>query len=64
MIVFSPSTGRFYAAELQATYAASGTWPADAAPVTNDVWQTFIGSPPSGKAGGTVDGSPGWVDAP
>jgi len=63
-IVFSPSSGNFYAADLRHSYEASGTWPTDAVDVSDDVWETFIGNPPSGKVLGAVNGAPGWVVAP
>lgn len=63
-IVFSPSTGAFYATDLRDTYDAAGTWPVDGVDVSDDVWHTFIATPPEGKVRGAVDGAPGWVDAP
>jgi hypothetical protein len=64
MIVFSPSTGHFYADDLRDAYEAAGTWPADGVEVSDDTWHTFIATPPDGKVRGTVNGAPGWVDAP
>jgi hypothetical protein len=63
-IVFSPATASFYATEFKDDYVAAGSWPADGVDVSDDTWQTFIGKPPAGKVRGTIDGAPGWVDAP
>jgi hypothetical protein len=63
-IVFSPSTGNFYADDLRDAYDKAGTWPSDGVPVSDDTWQTFIGKPPDGKVRGAVNGAPGWVNAP
>ncbi|MDR3538242.1 MAG: hypothetical protein P4L71_17235, partial [Acetobacteraceae bacterium] len=63
-VIFSPTTVAFYPVELQADYVAAGSWPADGVEISDQVWETFKGSPPDGKIRGAVDGAPAWVDAP
>jgi len=61
---FSPSQNAFYDGELQDAYDASNTWPEDAVEVNQDIFQTYISSPPDGKVRGIIKGEPAWVDIP
>ncbi|KLG02819.1 tail fiber assembly protein [Enterobacter asburiae] len=62
---YSPSENAFYAVALKNTYELSGTWPADALDVSDDISVKYMAEPPMGKvrvAG--ADGSPVWADKP
>jgi hypothetical protein len=62
--IYSPSRNLFYAPELQATYVAAGSWPADGVSVPNATWSTYTATPPSGQVRANFGGFPGWVAAP
>lgn len=62
---YSPSENAFYAVALKNTYELSGTWPADALDISDDISVEYMAEPPIGKvrvAG--ADGSPVWADKP
>ena len=62
---YSPSENAFYAVALKNTYELSGTWPADALDIPDDISVKYMAEPPIGKirvAGN--DGYPIWVDKP
>lgn len=62
---YSASENAFYAVALKNTYALSGTWPADALDISDDISVEYMAEPPIGKvrvAG--ADGSPVWADKP
>lgn len=60
---WSKSTASFYPALLQSTYEASKSWPADAVPVEDSVFDAFgLTSAPDGQQRGVgSDGMPAWV---
>ncbi|WHQ73405.1 tail fiber assembly protein [Pantoea sp. Lij88] len=62
---YSAKKNAFYLLDEEAAYRASGNWPDDVRPVSDDIWQKFAGTPPEGKqrvAG--KEGTPVWVDLP
>lgn len=62
---FSPSQTLFYANALrESTYEPAGTWPADAFDIDDEIMMEYTSAPPAGKILATVDGMPGWIDAP
>lgn len=60
---FSPSEICFFPAAIKGLYDAAGSWPADAVPVSDEVFSEFSKESPSGKKRGVVDGMPTWVSA-
>ncbi|MBS0972747.1 tail fiber assembly protein [Serratia rubidaea] len=62
---YSATTTTFYVMEDKAGYVQFGNWPEDVKPVSNEVWETFIGQGAPGKMRGAGDdGLPAWVDIP
>ncbi|EON87810.1 tail fiber assembly protein [Plesiomonas shigelloides] len=59
---YSAIENKFYPSEYYSRYVDAGTWPADAVPVTDDVYFEFSGLQPEGKTRCAVDGVPTWVD--
>jgi hypothetical protein len=45
-------------------YEGAGTWPADAVPIDDWIFEEFIQTPPEGKQRGVLDMMPAWVDRP
>lgn len=58
---FSPSRSSFYPTSMKDVYVSAGSWPEDAYPVPPEVYDCFSCLPP-GKALGTKDGKPTFVD--
>lgn len=61
---FSPTTLGFYPDELRVDYENSGSWPADAASISDTDYKTYQTPPPPGKILGAVNGAPAFIDAP
>jgi hypothetical protein len=63
--IYSPSKNAFYISSLQDRYVSGVGWPEDAVDIDDEVFYTYIGTPPQGKIRGAgPDGMPAWVDAP
>lgn len=63
MYYFSAVENAFYLKEWEADYIKSGSWPADAKAVSEDVFTEFAAnSAPAGKVRGVKKGEPVWVD--
>lgn len=62
---FSAEKLQFFILKKQDGYEASGIWPDDIKQVSDDVMETFSGTPPSGmRLGADKKGNPAWVDIP
>jgi hypothetical protein len=62
---FSSTTSSFYPAEMLDDYRKAGTLPDDLVSIDNEVYNTFVLSPPEGKIrGADKSGFPAWVEAP
>ena len=61
---FNPETTGFMPLELKSDYEQAGVWPKDALEVSDEVYNSFRQTPPTGKVLGVLDGAPAWVDAP
>ncbi|PQQ38495.1 tail fiber assembly protein [Photorhabdus laumondii] len=63
--VFSALNKAFYPLSLQQEYIEAGSWPNDPISVTDDIFNTFSGIPPTGKilSSGEED-LPCWEDIP
>lgn len=62
---YSPSENAFYVVALKNTYELSGTWPADALDIPDDISVKYMAEPPQGKirvAG--ENGFPTWAEIP
>ena len=62
--VFSATTLAFYPLAIIEDYEKSGTWPADAVPVENEVYLEFLTAPHGKTRGVDSEGFPTWVDIP
>lgn len=61
VIYFSPSTLGFYPSQLLEAYKSNNNFPTDAEPVSQEVFDTYSATPPTGYVRGLVSGAPGWV---
>ncbi|HBK1057804.1 TPA: tail fiber assembly protein [Salmonella enterica] len=62
---FSPVFKTFYSYLWKSEFEISGTWPADAVDVTDEVFNTYSVNPPEGMALGMgPDNLPCWVSPP
>lgn len=60
---YSAATNAFYAEVLKSEYRLAGSWPQDARLISDEIYATFIASPPEGKMLGSDEkGRPCWVD--
>lgn len=59
---FSKTTGCFYPADMQATYIAAGTWPADAVAVSDAVFSAMMARPTNKIIAADVNGLPVLTD--
>lgn len=65
MILFSKSRIAFFDDRFKVSFDKAGSWPDDAAEITQEQYLTYSSSPPDGKALGTDKaGFPSWVDKP
>ncbi|WP_323836957.1 tail fiber assembly protein [Photorhabdus africana] len=63
--VFSALNKAFYPLSLQQEYIEAGSWPNDPISVTDDIFNTFSGIPPTGKIlSSGKEGLPCWEDIP
>ncbi|WP_323836965.1 tail fiber assembly protein [Photorhabdus africana] len=63
--VFSALNKAFYPLLLQQNYIEAGSWPNDPISVTDDIFNTFSGIPPTGKIlSSGKEGLPCWEDIP
>lgn len=63
--IYSPLENAFYAVALKTSYEVSGTWPADAVEMADDISAVYMAEPPEEKirAAGD-DGYPVWINKP
>lgn len=62
---FSRTTLAFYPVDMLELYRSYDSLPDDIAPVSDEIFLTYSGTPPEGKArGANDDGQPEWVDIP
>ncbi|QLR29171.1 tail fiber assembly protein [Enterobacter asburiae] len=61
--VFSATTIAFYPVAMMDMYKDAGTWPADAVPVSDDIYDEFL-TTPEGKKRGAKNGLPCWLYIP
>jgi len=54
----------FYDGEIKGAYDMAGTWPDDAAEISDADHAIYSGQPPQGKVLGVENGLPVWADAP
>lgn len=63
--IYSPLENAFYAVALKTSYEVSGTWPADAVEMTDDISAVYMAEPPEEKIRTAGDGGyPVWVNKP
>lgn len=62
---FSRTTLAFYPVDMLELYRSYDSLPDDITPVSDEIFLTYSGTPPEGKArGANDDGQPEWVDIP
>lgn len=61
---FSAKTNSMYDISMKDDYIMAGTWPDDINNISQEVYNHFLQDPPKGKALGSLDGMPAWVDIP
>ncbi|HGM7028111.1 TPA: tail fiber assembly protein [Serratia liquefaciens] len=62
---FSPSELVFLAGVMMKDYVIAGSWPKDAKPIPDDIYEKYTVNPPEGMLrGADENGNPCWVDAP
>lgn len=61
---FSPTTCSFYPLVMMQQYIDAQSWPEDAVEVTDEQFLEYSQAAPENKVRGSVDGLPGWIDAP
>ena len=60
---YSKTTNSFYPKEFKKSYISANSWPADATPVSDEVFKTFSGNPPPCMVRGfDNDGMPTWCE--
>lgn len=62
IIYFSANKNSFFPLPLKPDYDKAGTWPDDAKEISFDDYLKYIEQPPEGKALGSKNGMPIWVD--
>lgn len=62
--LFSDIKNLFFPYSSMEDYKQAGMWPESGVDVDEDIFALYTGEPPAGKARGSVDGMPAWVDAP
>lgn len=62
-IFFSPSSLACYPADMRPDYELAGTWPVDAASITQEEFQEFfLSTPAAGIKIGSANGKPAWIN--
>ncbi|HEI8721960.1 TPA: tail fiber assembly protein [Serratia marcescens] len=62
---FSPSELVFLAGVMKKDYVIAGSWPKDAKPVLDAVYERYTANPPEGMLrGANENGEPCWIKAP